>query len=182
MTYPWSSGEVLTAADLNAYAGLIPVKQQTIGTAVSSVTVTDAFSSTFDNYRVIVDIGDATNNAALQFTSPQETASVYDWAMGYLTYTATPSWVNSGLATTTYVRLGFYTSDGTGQAGGAFVFDVLRPNQALHTFVHSRATSYLLSFAGGRVYSTAQLTDLRLTLSTGTITGGTIRVYGYNNG
>jgi hypothetical protein len=34
MTYPWSSGEVLTAADLNAYAGLILVKTQTIGTRV----------------------------------------------------------------------------------------------------------------------------------------------------
>jgi hypothetical protein len=51
MTYPWASGEVLTAADLNAYAGLILVKTQTIGTAVSSVTVTGAFSSTFQNYR-----------------------------------------------------------------------------------------------------------------------------------
>jgi hypothetical protein len=44
MTYPWSSGEVLTAADLNAYAGLILVKTQTIGTAVSSVTLSNVFS------------------------------------------------------------------------------------------------------------------------------------------
>lgn len=162
--------------------GMVLVKSQTIGSGVSSVTVTDAFSSTFENYRVIVDIEQATNNAALHFESPQETGSVYDWALAYLPLYTTPSWTLSGVQATTYIRLGFYTSAAGGDQAGAFVFDVLRPYEAQHTFVHARATSYLDSYAGGRVVSTAQLTDLRLNRSTGTFTGGTIRVYGYNNG
>ncbi len=49
MTYPsFSAGDILTAADMNA-VGLWLVKTQTVGTAVASVTVTDAFSSTYDN-------------------------------------------------------------------------------------------------------------------------------------
>jgi len=49
MTYPsFTSGDILTAADMNA-VGLWLVKTQTVGTAVSSVQVTGAFSSTYDN-------------------------------------------------------------------------------------------------------------------------------------
>ena len=40
-------------------AGLTLIKTQTIGTAVSSVNVTSAFSSTYDNYRIIVSGGTA---------------------------------------------------------------------------------------------------------------------------
>ena len=49
----FTTGEVLTAADTNTYlanSGLVYVKSQTIGSAVSSVNVTSAFSSTYDNY------------------------------------------------------------------------------------------------------------------------------------
>ena len=44
----FSSGSVLTAAQMNA-VGLWLVKTQTVGTAVSSVSVTDVFSSNYDN-------------------------------------------------------------------------------------------------------------------------------------
>ena len=65
MTYPsFTSGEVLTAADMNA-VGLWLVKTQTVGTAVASVTVTDAFSSTYDNYRIIYTGGAASTSCVL---------------------------------------------------------------------------------------------------------------------
>jgi hypothetical protein len=87
MTYPWSSGEVLTAADLNAYAGLILVKTQTIGTAVSSVTVSDAFSSTFDNYLVAVDgVTSSTNTGATMYLSGA--TSGYSYTLIYTKYIA----------------------------------------------------------------------------------------------
>ena len=54
MTYPtFNSGDVLTAAEMNA-VGLWLVKTQTIGTAVSSVTVTGAFSTDYDAYQIVV--------------------------------------------------------------------------------------------------------------------------------
>ena len=48
--------EVLTSADTNTYlanSGLVYVKSHTI-TSGASVVVTDAFSSTYDNYLIIV--------------------------------------------------------------------------------------------------------------------------------
>lgn len=48
----FTTGEVLTASDTNTYlanSGLVFVKSQTIGSAVTSVTVSDAFSATYDN-------------------------------------------------------------------------------------------------------------------------------------
>ena len=56
----YTAGEILTSADMNDvstlgnYQGLFHIKTQTIGTAVSSVTVTGAFSSDFDNYLITV--------------------------------------------------------------------------------------------------------------------------------
>lgn len=50
MTYPsFNVGDILTAADMNS-VGMWVVKTQTVGTGVTSVTVTDAFSATYDNY------------------------------------------------------------------------------------------------------------------------------------
>jgi hypothetical protein len=52
----FTTGEVLTAADTNTYlanSGLVYVASTTVGTGVSSVTVSSAFNSTYDNYKII---------------------------------------------------------------------------------------------------------------------------------
>jgi hypothetical protein len=63
----FTTGEVLTASDTNTYlanSGLVFVKSQAI-TSGSTVVVTDAFSSTYDNYRIVIDNGVATGNGAV---------------------------------------------------------------------------------------------------------------------
>jgi hypothetical protein len=52
----FSPGEVLTAAAMDSI-GLWLVKTVTIGSAVTSVPVADAFSSTYDNYLITVNGG-----------------------------------------------------------------------------------------------------------------------------
>ena len=47
-------------------SGLTLVKAQTIGTTVSSVTVTDAFSATFDNYKIIISDGVGSTNSGIK--------------------------------------------------------------------------------------------------------------------
>ena len=56
------AGDVLEAAQLNSNftylegaGGFTLIKSETIGTTVASVTVTDAFSSTYISYKIIVD-------------------------------------------------------------------------------------------------------------------------------
>ena len=67
MGFPYSPGDVLTAADLNESSGLVLVKTQTVGSGVSSVTVTGAFSATFDNYLITDNGGTQSVDTALMF-------------------------------------------------------------------------------------------------------------------
>lgn len=177
MTYPsFSSGDILTASDMNA-VGLWKITSQTIGSAVSSVTVTGAFSSDYDNYKVIISGGSASTNLDLRLTLGSTTTGYY-YAQYYVVFsTATGNETAGNNAAYIPVAGASSTSlNGT--------FDVISPNLAENTMVYSSA--YLSSQTGagwvnGYLDNTTQYTAFTLTTSTGTITGGTIKVYGYRN-
>ena len=50
------------------YPGMRLVKKQTIGTAVSSVNVTNAFSATYENYLILISGGVASTTADFGFS------------------------------------------------------------------------------------------------------------------
>ena len=77
MAFPYSSGDVLTAADLNQSSGLVLVKTQTIGSGVSSVTVSDAFSSTFDHYLITASGGAGSTQMGIGLTLGASTTGYY---------------------------------------------------------------------------------------------------------
>jgi hypothetical protein len=184
MTYPWAAGEVLTAADLNAYAGLVLVKTQSIGTSVSSVTVTGAFSSTFDSYRIVgnVDSCSSAVTADLQLgVGGTMTTTGYYWSHVNVNSSGTVLGV-AAAADSKIAELTVFA-----QNGASFVFDLVSPNLAQRTGFTSqgsdmRVTGAWLRYTGGYADNTTQFTSMRLLPRSGTITGGTIRVYGYNNG
>lgn len=181
-----STGQVLTvsggvptwATPSAGGAGLTLVKSQTIGSAVSSVTVTGAFSSTYDNYYITVTGGAASANLNLRLTLGSTTSGYY--ANGYyMTYaSATVNGFNdNGIA---------FFSGGQGTANGLMMgLDVQSPNLATRTVLLSDSVQ---AASGGYIQSTwgyldnnTQYTAFTLTTGSGTITGGTIRVYGYQN-
>ncbi len=182
MTYPsFASGDVLTAADMNA-VGLWLVKTQTVGTAVASVTVTDAFSSTYDNYRIIYTGGAASASCtlSLQFgIGGTMTTTNYYGAAAYANLGAA-AWqlaINNPGSQCDNV--------GNGNTTSAYLMtDVLMPNLAEQTSIFG---PYVLSDFGRfglhsfAQLSTTQFTSFKITPSAGTLTGGTIRVYGYRN-
>jgi hypothetical protein len=176
MTYPtFSSGDVLTAAEMNA-VGLWLVKTQTIGTAVSSVTVTDAFSSTYDNYLVTISNGAATTDANIQFRLGAS-ATAYSGSLIYTTYTiAAANFAQDNNAA-------IFNFAGSGNTNGLnFNATVLGPNLAKYTTISS---SYLGALSGGNYNgihkATTQHTAFTIIASAGTWTGGTIKVYGMRN-
>ena len=62
----FTAGETATAADTNTYlanSGLVYIKEQTIGNGVGSVTVSNAFSATYDNY--VININVTTSSASV---------------------------------------------------------------------------------------------------------------------
>lgn len=180
MTFPvFAPGDVLTAADMNA-VGLWLVKTQTIGTTVSSVTVTDAFSANYDKYLITVTGGAGSISAggSIQFGS---TNTGYYWSANYVAYTGS-SGVFSG-ANDTAFKESFY-----GSAGAlAFCMEVTNPFAAKETLVSWRhggaaTTTVNLHVVGnGFLNDTTSYTAFTITPTGGTLTGGTIRVYGYKN-
>jgi hypothetical protein len=178
MTFPsFTTGEVLTAADMNA-VGLWLVKTQTIGSAVTSVTVTNAFSSTYDNYRILIGGGVGSTNITLSLrlgASSTGYYSIINYA-DYATNTTPKSVGDNNGAQWTYV----------GYAGANYLqasFDLINPNLARWTMLNNAswaATTVAGSINGAHQVATAY-TDFTLGVNTGTLTGGTIRVYGYRN-
>ena len=159
--------------------GLTFIKSQTIGSTVSSVTVTDAFSATYDNYLITFSDGSASGAGTGALTLGATTAAYYMSGF-YLSPTGssvTGFNINNGASwSATY-----YT---TSNNGGHIILQ--------SPFLSKRTTfqSVLIGADSGSNYAhyighlqnTTSYTAFTLTASGGTtMTGGTIRVYGYQN-
>jgi hypothetical protein len=178
MAFPYSSGDVLTAADLNASSGLVLIKSQTVGAGVSSVTVTGAFSSTFVNYRIVVDGIDCSVGAGnqLQFGLGSTTLSMYG-SFYYDKFDGTSTGTGRFSGTTTMSCAMQAVNSNTG-----CVMDIQRPYENTRTNWSGQYNGEGWSgWYGGTNTVTSAQTSFYLS-SAGTMTGGTIRVYGYNNG
>jgi hypothetical protein len=157
--------------------GLTLVKSQTIGSAVSAVTVTDAFSSTYDNYLITVAGGAGTGNNNLRLTLGS-TATGYYWSGVYMGWNST---VNGfGSSNGTYFTMGYGSTDSESAH-----CHIQSPNLAKRTVFSSDMiqpnTSGVQAHYNGYLDNSTQYTAFTLTVDTGTVTGGTIRVYGYQN-
>jgi hypothetical protein len=177
----YTAGDVLTAASLNnnfASGGLQLIKTEVIGTTVASVAVTGAFSSTYDNYKITVTggVGSTTGNLQLQLG-------------------ATTTGYYSGLSGANYGN----TANNVGQANvsnwafvGNFNTNTLQmscelygPNLTKQTLLSGSylgvGTATSANFSGGMLNNSTAYTGFTIIASTGTLTGGTIRVYGIAN-
>ena len=179
MTYPsFNSGDVLTAAEMNA-VGMWLVKTQTIGSAVSSVTVTDAFSSNYDNYKIIVSGGVGSTSASIGLRLGASTTGYYSGLifMLYSAAAASGVGVNNGSLFT-------YAGNGTANSIAANI-DLLNPFNAKTTSISNAYMDNSTAGAGGNQNgfhnSATSFTAFTLVAGAGTLTGGTIRVYGYRN-
>ena len=168
------SGSAWAAVGATSASGLTLVKAQTIGSAVSSVNVTDAFSSTYDAYRVIMSGGTASGSIELTLRFGA-TTSGYKWSFSYGTYGNTLTTVgNSSDSSISAFRA---VADGLNNA-----FDVINPNLAKNTSVRGYGIETgQFNLVTALVPNTTQYTDFTITTTSGTLTGGTIRVYGYQN-
>ena len=175
LTLPNATGTVALTSD----PGLILIKTQAVGSAVSSVTVSDAFSSTYDNYLILMSGGTCSTAASMGIELGASTTGYY----GFLVYgdssantvfgagrnnTATMNWVGGCLS--------------AGQAVHVNV-QVMNPFKALYSkFINS---TYQNSGAYGTMQGEHRVatsyTSFKIVAESGTITGGTVYVYGYRN-
>jgi hypothetical protein len=152
------------------------ISSTTIGSAVSSVVVSNVFSSTYDNYRVVVGGGTATTTGDLGFTFNGS-------ATGYGSKLFYGSFSDNGV-----VALGISNGSSFTYAGGystsalSMNLDVFGPNLAKPTRVGSNFGAQPLGGAGsynGTHSVATAYTGFTVTANSGTMTGGTISVYGY---
>jgi hypothetical protein len=180
MTYPtFASGDVLLASDMNA-VGLWLIKTQTIGSAVSTVTVTGAFSSTYDNYRVVVNVDSVAAGGPYSTIALGSTTTGYYWGGFQANYSTAAVTGLSSNNQASWNRLGPLNT-----TGGSFSFDLLNPNRAYRTVIQSNYTDFATAGGAGAgsgfLNDTTAYTSFILGLTSSTMTGGNIRVYGYRN-
>lgn len=174
----FTTGEVLTSADTNTYlanSGLVYITSQTIGNGVSSVTVSNCFSSTYDDYKIRITggVGSAVGFLALQLNNS---------STGYF----------AGYAGSTYLA-GAYVGDFNNNAAkwtiaGGHTTAVLTMNMDLWQPFTTKPTwmqtgvmflSNAYGTAAGENSAATSHTGFIITPQSGTLTGGTITVYGY---
>jgi hypothetical protein len=181
----FTAGQILTSSvmddvsTLGNYQGLFHIKTQTIGTAVSSVTVTSAFSSDFDNYKIIVSGGVSSVSTSIQLRLGGSTTGYYGGLI-FLTYSAAAANVapvNNG-ANWAYAAVGAPSSLSAN-------IELLNPFNAKTTSINAGYTENATTGSGGNFNgyhnSAVSYTAFTLVAGVGTMTGGTIRVYGYRN-
>jgi hypothetical protein len=154
------------------------VKSQTIGTAVTSVEVTGAFSATYDNYVITVAGGSASNQNLLRLQLGATTSN-YQFSLTYTSYSSGAFNSDVGSAGTAFPFIGSHGPNGNGM-----VANILSPNLAKVTRIFANGVTDLSGVAGntvGLLNNTTSYTAFTLIPGAGTLTGGTIRVYGYQN-
>ena len=157
-----------------AYPGLRLIKTQTIGSAVASVNVTGAFSTTYDSYKIVISggVASASPNLALKLGA---SAASYLNSLFLVTYSTgvTGAAAESAGAAITW-------------AGSATTSSVNMSIELINPFL-AKPTTYFAPYNGatqagytsGIHNVSTSYTDFTITPSTGTLTGGTIAVYGY---
>lgn len=159
--------------------GLQLITTQTIGSAVSSVTVSNCFSATYDNYYITIDggVASAVNNLNGTLGS---TATGYYWNninQGYSASTISGENASNG------TNFSYWGRGSTNSLNGhIWLFSPYLAKVTYATwFSASTNTSGIRYSAQGYLDNTTSYTAFTLTTNTGTLTGGTIRVYGYAN-
>lgn len=176
----FTTGEVLTAADTNTYlnnGGLVYIKSQTIGTAVSSVTVSSAFSADYDAYKIILTGGAASQTSVLMMTLGSASTNYY-YTFLYATFAANTPLADNGNLAARFTYAGqMHLTGGLGAN-----IEVVNPYLNKYTYISNPLFAGNGTYAGthvGTLADTSSYTSFTLTCNTGTITGGTITVYGY---
>lgn len=156
--------------------GLELISATTIGSAVSTVTVSNAFSATYDAYKITITGGASSAvNPALRMQLGSTTAN-YAMSVIYSSYNNTP------LAAGSSGQSSFLYAGSGSQTTLSMNIDLFNPFLSELTFIYGIESSNSSGGAiGGYLNDTTSYTAFTVFPSSGTITGGIIRVYGYKN-
>jgi hypothetical protein len=166
------------ARDVASQGGLVLISSTTIGSAVSSVVISNAFSATYDNYKILVSGGTASANTDIDLKLGAS-ATGYYYGRSAIVYSSGSQSNYNGNNVSSFIG-----GIGKGESTGLhLVADLISPFLAKNTivasyFIDGQTAGFAGSYAGFH-NSAVSYSDLTVTVSTGTMTGGTLKVYGY---
>jgi len=159
--------------------GLVLISSTTIQSGVNTFTVSSAFSSTYDNYKIMISGGTSTVDGQLNL-SLGATATGYYLGQSAVTYSTGATSVDNRNNASSWIQAGDMTTTSLGMN-----VDLLGPNLAKKTYIFGARTQARSDqhggYCSGFLDDTTQYTAFTVTAGSGTITGGTCRVYGYAN-
>jgi len=180
MSYPFTGGNILNASELNEI-GLFHVKTQTITGTPTSVTITSAFSSTFDAYRIIghqLDTTTTGDDIEMEMGNGGSHTSLYYGNTRALLYTS------SSITTANYQNAAPMPISFTNSTAGAPHVDVTiqYPNMTRPTIWSQSAGSIRGYDVNGFYNAGTAFTSVTFECTAGTWNGGEFRVYGIVDG
>ena len=155
--------------------GLELIKIQTIGSAVTSVVVSDVFSSTYDNYKIVINGGVTSAQTSISMILGSSISTYYG-AYIYGNYAGSGPFVAAINNAANFIYA-------AGADISAINCNLELQNPFLSKFTNIQALT--VNYANNRGYAVgehetnASYTAFTLAPFTGTMTGGTISVYGY---
>jgi hypothetical protein len=157
-------------------SGLTLISATTVGTTVATVTVSGAFSSTYDNYKITYTGGSTSASSPdITMTLGATSTAYYSIRSGYRYTAAALDFVDANNGASWLVA-------GAASNKTTMNIDVLGPNLAQATYFNGAFNgSSGIAITAGRQESATQFTAFTMGPDSGTLTGGTIRVYGYAN-
>lgn len=175
----FTTGEVLTASDTNTYlanSGLVYVTSATVGTTVATVTVSSAFNSTYDAYQIIWSGGIMSNDTNLYVSLGSTTTGYY----GTYVYGSYASAAVTGAPDNNFTRFSF-CGGGDPFNGASANFILNNPFLTKQTYIAATGIVYstINGTYNGRLANSTSYTAFTMGSALGTMTGGTITVYGY---
>ena len=171
-------GDAIDATVYGLNPGLVLIKTQTIGTTVSSVNVTGAFSATYDAYKIVVTGGVSSADCYLNIQLGASVTGYYSFMIYGASFGSNTVSGNASNNTVNFNVVG----DGIASQSLFMNADFLNPFLAKYTRYGSAIGFQSASGSGvsSGIHKVAtSYTDFTMAPNTGTITGGTIAVYGY---
>jgi hypothetical protein len=180
LSYVWngSAWQQVSGGTAVGNSGLVFIKQQTIGTLITSVTVSNAFSADYDSYQIVVSGGASNGGNGVAVWTLGSTATGYYFAGNYSTFAGVASVINGSNATAW--NLSAYNVNHVG-----FNIFVNQPFLAKNTSYSTNYYGPSTTDGGGTIQgflnNTTSYTGFTLTFGSASfqVSGGTITVYGY---
>ena len=186
----FTSGSVLTASDTNTYlnnGGLVYITQGELTSSTAALTFNDVFSSTYDNYRIVVDRFRPVNtlvslNLRLR-VSGADIAANYNYSASGLYQDGSSTNNSSGAVAVTSIDILFNSLNSVGL--GSCVMDIMAPQKLERTFMTNQSIIYNSQYGNRNGYAVHQVeqiaTGFSLFAGAGNTTTLRCKVYGYRN-